>query len=156
MFDKILVPLDGSAWAEEALSYAIWLTQESGGQLILVQVVPSAVIPPAKYGIAEAEPWLIRQSQEKQEAEQYLAEVVQRPELRRLRPRHLVVEGPTAETLVRTIEQLEADAVVIATRGRRGLVRWVLGSVADHVVKHASVPVLLVRAAENPETETFA
>jgi nucleotide-binding universal stress UspA family protein len=150
MFKKILAPLDGSAWAEQALPYALWLSQQSGAQLILVRLVPSAVIPPPKYSIADAETWLISQAQQKQEAERYLAEVVGRPELRALRPHHLVLEGPIGATLVRAVEQLAVDAVVLATRGRRGLVRWVLGSVADHVVKHASVPVLLVRAQENP------
>jgi nucleotide-binding universal stress UspA family protein len=48
---------------------------------------------------------------------------------------------------------VEADAVVVSTRGRSGLVRWLLGSVADHIVKHASVPVLLVRSIETPQQD---
>jgi nucleotide-binding universal stress UspA family protein len=150
VYKKILAPLDGSAWAEQALPYALWLSQQSGAQLILVRVAPSAVIPPPRYSIADAESWRISQAQQKQEAERYLAEVVRRPEVRALRPHHLVLEGPTGETLVRAVEHLAVDAVVVATRGRSGLARWVLGSVADHLVKHVSVPVLLVRAEEKP------
>jgi nucleotide-binding universal stress UspA family protein len=153
MFKRILVPLDGSPVAEQALPYAVWLGQQAGAELILVRVVPSAVTSPPRYSIAEAEAWLMRQAEKKQEAEAYLAALAKRPDLRSLRVRHLVFQGTTEETILSAIEHVEADAVVVSTRGRSGLVRWLLGSVADHIVKHASVPVLLVRSIETPPQE---
>lgn len=148
MFKKILIPLDGSLLAEKALPYAVWLSKQSDGQLIFLRVVPSPVIAPARYSIAEADAWLARQSEERQEAEEYLARMAARPDLQPLRPHPLIYEGDAAEMIVRAAEHLDVDAIILSTRARGGLARWILGSVADHVVRNTSIPVLLLRDEE--------
>jgi nucleotide-binding universal stress UspA family protein len=151
MFRKILVPLDGSLLAEKALPYAVWLSKQSGGQIIFLRVVPSAVIAPARYSIAEADSWLARQSEERQDAEEYLAVMMQRGDLQPLHPQPLIYEGDAAEMIVRAAEHLDVDAIILSTRGRGGLARWILGSVADQVVRSTSIPVLLIRDEEAAE-----
>ena len=58
----------------------------------------------------------------------------------------VVIEGHTPVEIVRFAEASEVDLIVMCTRGHSGFSRWLLGSVADRVVRGASVPVLLVRA----------
>ncbi len=86
MYQKILVPLDGSVAAEEAIPYALELRRLSGGTLTLVRVVPSAVRPPALYSMTDAGTWLNRQRQMQAEAKLYLAEVAARSEVAAAHP----------------------------------------------------------------------
>ncbi|MBX3001235.1 MAG: universal stress protein [Caldilineaceae bacterium] len=151
VFQKILVPLDGSLLAEKALPYAIWLSKQSSGQLVFLRVVPSPVIAPARYSIAEADAWLVRQSEERREAEEYLAAMAARPDLQPLRPHPVIYEGDAAEMIVRAAGHLGVDAIILSTRARGGLARWILGSVADHVVQNTAIPVLLIREEEAAE-----
>lgn len=149
MYQNILVPLDGSLVAEEALSYALQLRRLSGGVITLVRVVPSATHPPALYSVADAGTWLFRQGELRAEAELYLAEVAARPEVAAANPRHLVIAGDVAQALLDLILQGTFDVLVMTTRNRRDPLRWVLGSVADYLVQRAPIPVLLVRRHES-------
>lgn len=145
MYQKILVPLNGSPTAEEAIPYALELCRLSGGALTLARVVPSAVIPPAGYSLADAETWLMRQAEMRQEAESYLAAVAARPEMIQAGPKTMVMAGSVGDSLLAIIQQEEIDIVVMTTRQRPKLARWMLGSTADYLVQHAPIPVLLVR-----------
>ena len=60
-----------------------------------------------------------------------------------------IVEGEAAEGIVEYAEKQGIDLVVMATHGRSGIGRWALGSVADRVIRHSYVPVLLVRASKD-------
>lgn len=148
MYQKILIPLDGTLIAEEAIPYALELCRLSGGTLTLVRVVPSAIKPPGLYSMSDAETWLIRQRQLQAEAEGYLAEVAVRPEITAAHPQSLVITGDVGQSLLTLIEQGAFDILVMATRDRRDPLRWVLGSVADYLVQRAPIPVLLVRQRE--------
>lgn len=145
MYRNILVPLDGSPMAEAAIPYALELRRLSRGTIALARVVPSAVDPPARYSMAEAEPWLIRQRQMYEEAEVYLAGIAARPDVAVARPHVHVATGEVGYCLLALIERERIDMLVMTMRHRRHLARWVLGSVADYMVQHAPVPVLLVR-----------
>lgn len=148
MYHRILVPLDGSSVAEEAIPYAVELCRLSGGTLTLVRVVPSATQPPALYSMTDAETWFIRQRQMQAEAELYLAEIATRPELIESNPRRLVIAGDADQSLLALTEQESFDVLVMATRARRDPIRWVLGSIADYLVQRTPIPVLLVRQRE--------
>jgi len=148
MYQHILVPLDGSPVAEEAIPYGLELQRLSGGTLTLARIVPSAIEPPARYSIADAEPWLMRQRQMREEAETYLATIAARPDVAAAQPRVHVAAGEVGYCLLALIEREGIDVLVMTTRHRRHLARWVLGSVADYLVQHAPIPVLLVRHHE--------
>lgn len=137
MYHRILVPLDGSSAAEEAIPYALELCRLSGGTLALVRVIP--------HNMAAAELWHVRQRQLEAEAELYLAEVAARLEIAPEHLQHAVISGDVGQSLLTLIHQEPFDVLVMATRDRRDPVRWVLGSVADYLVQRAPIPVLLVR-----------
>ncbi len=145
MFQTILVPLDGSPLAEQSLPYAAELCRLSEGRLLLVRIVPSPTLPPARFSMVDAEVWPIRQAQLEEEAVDYLAGVNGRFEFSHTHVQTIIGRGPTRETLLRVIEEHEADVVVMTSRRRRGPVRWVLGSTADFLVQNSPVPVLLLR-----------
>lgn len=149
MYRHILVPLDGSPIAEEAIPYALELRRISKGTIALARVVPSAVEPPALYSMTDAETWQFRQRQMIEEAEAYLAKMVARPDMAAAHPHIHVADGAVGYCLLALIERENIDILVMATRRRRHLARWVLGSVADTLVQQAPVPVLLVRHHES-------
>ncbi|MFZ1396879.1 MAG: universal stress protein [Candidatus Promineifilaceae bacterium] len=140
IYQEILVPLDGSSAAEEAISYALELCRLSGGTLTLVRIVPRSM--------TAAELWQVRQRQLEAEAELYLAEVASRLDIAADRLQYTVISGDAGQSLLTLIQHESFDVLVMATRDRRDPVRWVLGSVADYLVQRAPIPVLLVRQRE--------
>jgi nucleotide-binding universal stress UspA family protein len=148
MFRKILVPLDGSPVAEEALPYALHLIREMGGELVLLHVVTPVIFATPMHNMATADVWTTIYAQQQEEGAAYLAEVARREDVASFHPEVLVQEGRVADVILSTVENQAVDTIVMATHGRGGITRWVLGSEADRIVRHSPVPVLLVRVAE--------
>ncbi|MGD9374751.1 MAG: universal stress protein [Anaerolineae bacterium] len=146
---QILVPLDGSPLAEQALSYAITLGQSLPAQLVLLRAV---FIPPDdrnlldKAGTAED----VVRGQLEREAEIYLDDIVAHLQTAGLDARSLVQAGPAEEVIVDLAAQIGVQQIVMATHGYSGIKRWTHGSIAERVLQTASAPVLLVRA-QDPE-----
>lgn len=143
MFSRILVPLDQSRLAERALPIAARLARAAQGEIVLTHVL----IMPLEYATpitpaAYAAPPL---DEMEKEAENYLRHMAELPVLAGLPVSVDVSIGPTAIAILDTAEQRDVDAIVMTTHGRTGVSRWALGSVARHVIRHASVPVLTVR-----------
>jgi nucleotide-binding universal stress UspA family protein len=135
--ERILVPLDGFPPAEEALPEAVRLAAASGAVLELLHVIP--------------EPWAFvgdmlhrLGGQLKETARVYLTRVQERLPAS-LRTEQRVLTGSPATTIVDHAERSGADLIVMTTHGRSGVSRWVLGSVADRVLRGCNRPVLLVR-----------
>ena len=142
-YKHILVPLDGSELAELALVDAFSLAHLNGAEITLLQV-----ISPFDYMVGDAAPMVFTDELVKAHQDaalHYLEEITGREECRNLRV-HLAIEiGTPAETIIDYAQREPVDLIVMATHGRSGLRRWVYGSVADKVVRGASVPVLLYR-----------
>jgi len=131
-FRKLLVPLDGTGEAAVALPLARTLARATGGEILLVRVL-SALRSGAHSGDWAA-------------AQENLASIARELGQSELRVASLVrVGGAPAEEIVREVERQGADLVVMATHGRVGLERVVLGGVAERVVATSSVPVALLR-----------
>ena len=148
-YQKIMVTLDGSAFAAQALSHACSLAKKYDASLILFQVVPDVDQPRIEsvaldlIGVHEAS---------ERARTQVLAEVTsslqeQASELREqgIRAIPAVAVGNPAETIIDCASEEGVDLIVMSTHGRSGVNRWVYGSVADKVLRGASCPVLLVR-----------
>ncbi|MBI4507043.1 MAG: universal stress protein [Chloroflexi bacterium] len=145
---RILVPLDGSAFAEVALPHAVALAKQTGASLTLLSVLaplPPAVLPQGTYL-----DWPKMQRDLHAETRSYLDGVRQRVAAEGLVVGVDLREGDAAGAIVDTAQALRADVIVMATHGRSGLGRWTLGSVADRVVRSARMPVLLIRPQEAP------
>ncbi|HLU26430.1 MAG TPA: universal stress protein [Longimicrobiales bacterium] len=147
MSNVIMVPLDGSEFAERALDVAGWLAARMSASLHLVQVhVPVTPIP-----VVQAEPIydprldaIVREQEE-----EYLRSKADRCSERSGVPaRGELLDGPVVDTLAEYARDVGAMLVVMTTHGRGGLSRLWLGSVADGLIRTIPVPVLLLRPDE--------
>jgi len=146
MYRKVMVPLDGSSFAEHALPLARAITRFCGAELHLVAVVPplaEAYTEGVFFGTADLEAEVVA----RQKA--YLARVGHQLE-EAVTTSTAVLEGEVAGSLCAHAAAAGADLVVMATHGRGPLARFWLGSVADEMVRHAHLPVLLVRPEDGP------
>jgi nucleotide-binding universal stress UspA family protein len=139
MFHKILVPLDGSELAAKILPHVIDLAKTQNSQVTLLQVYYAEV--------GEATPGVIREAvaQETKRCQLFLAQAAKDLEARGITNIKVeCVEGSPAREIIAYAHKNGMDLIAMATHGK-GEVAWVLGSVAEKVVSHATVPVLLFR-----------
>jgi nucleotide-binding universal stress UspA family protein len=144
MIERIVIPLDGSPEAEEAIPCALALLPD-GGEVTLLRVVPE--IDPLLtelLGTLAAAPGGT-DDPELAAARADLDAVLPRYPEARVHWTMEAVRGDPAETVVRCAQSLGADLIVMTTHGRDAVGRAVFGSVADRVARAAAVPVLLVR-----------
>jgi nucleotide-binding universal stress UspA family protein len=145
MFKRILVPLDGSLRAERALAVAARLAHAGSGEVILARIVATPVAlrqDPTQPPLADA-----ILAGERETAIAYLKDVSQRTELVEVATQMLVREAPAvAPALQEIIQTARADLVIICSHGRSGFTRWALGSVAQKIARHATVPTLVLRS----------
>ena len=139
---RLLVTLDGSELAEEAIEAAELLIGTSGAELVLLRVVDQPPYPLYGPGYAYV-PW--DEDAERASARQYLQAQVDRLQARGVKATAQLAIGNPAGVIGQVARDVEADIVVMATHGRSGLARLVLGSVATSVLQQADRPVLLVR-----------
>ena len=137
MYKKILVPLDGSALAEGILPQVSDLARVHGAQVLLLRVGFALVFPGTDP--AEAQLGTIV------EAEGYIEEIRKRMAAEGIQAETAVRYGFPAEEILTHARRNGVDLIAMATHGRTGPARWVLGSVAEQVLRHADVPVLLFR-----------
>jgi nucleotide-binding universal stress UspA family protein len=138
MYTTILVPLDGSPVAERALPFAQTMARATRAGLLLVR---SALLEPST-----DETVLDKQAQALTEARRYLESIVS--QLRSTtRVETAVLYGEAAAAILTVVTSRKVDLVVMSSHGHSGLDRWVIGTVADRVLRRADVPVLVIPAA---------
>lgn len=138
---KILVPTDGSETAKRLYAYAIELARLTGASIVVMHAFNSPVALRKRGAMALDE---FRSSLE-EEARELAADAAQTFQAAGLTVSALVVEGAPAEAILRAIEAEQPDLVILGSRGTGGWPGVYLGSVAERVVRHASVPVLVVK-----------
>lgn len=140
---RILVPLDGSPLAESVIGPVEQLAAKARARLILVRAVdsqPFAYADPS--ALSSIDPTL-----EITLAQEYLEEIAKRLRAGGQNVSYRVELGPAVSTIIDVAREVRADLIALATHGRGGLSRLVLGSVATGVVQRAAVPVMVVRAS---------
>lgn len=150
MYKRIIVPLDGSDLAEQALNEARNLSGKLGIPLHLLRVVDTYRTQslPAT-GMALDYSMLAELAEEEiEDAKVYLQQKVDDLKKEGLDVTGDVLHGPIARQIVAAAD--EGDVIVMCSHGRTGIKRWFLGSVAEEVMRHANCPVLLHRATEVP------
>jgi nucleotide-binding universal stress UspA family protein len=135
----ILVATDFGEPAEHALEYALMLAKAVGAK---VTVFHAFYVPPITSGTALYVPMPI--ADWFRDAEKTLNAVVERARKQWKAVEALIVDGEPRTAIVAAIDAQKADLLIIGTHGRRGLARVFLGSVAERLVRTASVPVLTV------------
>ncbi len=139
MYERMLVPLDGSQLAEVALPYAEGLAKRIGAE-IFVACVEKPNLNDALEHMPEPQPGEVEPV--KYSAERYLERLaVKTPEVK-----PITLFGHPAEAIVEYANEENIGLIVMATHGRSGIKRWALGSVADKVVRASNRPVMLIRA----------
>lgn len=146
MYQRILVPVDGSPTAQLGLAEAIRLAQMSGGQLRLLHVIDelSIVMGMAPYATPQEDLF----SAMREQGEAVLAQAREQAVSQQVAADVVLLEsfgGRLADQVVAQAKSWPADLIVLGTHGRRGIGRMVLGSDAEQVLRNAPVPVLLVR-----------
>ncbi|HLZ59097.1 MAG TPA: universal stress protein [Ktedonosporobacter sp.] len=143
MFQRIVVPLDRSKRAEEALSVAARLARASGGSLLLVRVVLSY----REAAWAEGVVALMESPVDVEiaRAERDLETVASSEELAGIEIATRVLSGDPARMILSTVKESHADLIVMCSHGYTGAKRWILGSVAQKVARHSAIPVLILR-----------
>jgi nucleotide-binding universal stress UspA family protein len=139
MYEKILVPLDGSELAEVALPYVAELAGRLGSQIILIYVNDSGEA--AHLRISHFYMQRIGDDT-KRAAKMY----VKKPGEKETNVSSEILVGYPAEEIVDYADKADVSLIVMATHGRSGIRRWSLGSVADKVVRSTNRPIAIIRA----------
>ncbi|MAG36891.1 MAG: hypothetical protein CL878_11710 [Dehalococcoidia bacterium] len=140
---SILVPLDGSALAAEALAPATRLAASMSATLVLMQVVTPPYIIPAEYLVPGSH--VLSEWDRHHAAISYLHEVRETLQSQDLHVTTEVIEGDPAHEITTYAEQHDVDLIAMSTHGRMGLSRWLIGSVTERVLHSAAVPLLVTR-----------
>lgn len=150
-FARLLVPLDGSELAEEALPVAIALAQRAGtsGTILLAQI---RRITPILYSVGNQ--FDVR-PENLSESDAYLAEMGEASLAQGVPAEVLKTQGDAALGIVDLAEEHYADLILLVTHAREGLSRLVHGSVTERVLHAAKMPVLLLKHGE-PSSRVFA
>ena len=145
MYKKILVPLDGSKTAEGVLVHAKALAFSEGATILLLNV---AANPAQEFAFADPAIASKTVSDQEQKARKYMATVESQMKAVGQKVTVILAEGAAADVILKMAEQENVDVIAMSTHGRTGPARWLIGSVAERVVRNSKVPVLLIRSRE--------
>lgn len=151
MYERILVPLDGSKVGEAALpevkELAMKLAPRTEVAIILLQVITDITfdylsdVKGAQLPHTEADLKNLKNA-----SQQYLDKIAESLRGEGLKVTTMISEGHTAEEITKAAETTNANLIAMSTHGRSGIRRWALGSVTDKVLHESAIPVLTVRA----------
>jgi universal stress protein A len=142
---KILVPTDFSEFSDRALRQALDIGRQYGAKVFILHVIP----PMARYAIdyaITADAMMAAEEQAKESsAESIKAQSAKFPHSKDLEIETVIETGAPAETILRFAEEQGVDLIVIASLGRWGLAKYLIGHVARNILKGATCPVLLTQ-----------
>jgi nucleotide-binding universal stress UspA family protein len=148
MFTRILIPLDGSTAAEQIMPYARTLARRLKIPVELLAVVD---ITGLLTSLERARVFDSLAEQESRKSKEYLEEVAKR--IAGSRVKRTVEQGSAAEAIIEKAAADKSTLIAMTTHGRSGLNRWLLGSVAEKILRATTNPLLLVRAVEEGRAE---
>lgn len=154
-FQTVLVATDGTTDSDGAVEAALDLAHDTGAKLLVLTVVPEGTTDgdddegegdrPAASASDEDE--------EITEAQERTDTVLDHAREWGLEAQSLIWEGDPGETIIAAAEAEGADLIVMGTTGRGGVGRMLMGSTSDHVIRNATVPVMVVRSPREIERE---
>ena len=163
MFQRVIVPLDGSEVSEQGLKYAIPLAEKFGARLVLLRAFAGPEQSARMLAMAQADPVggvdprtvdVVTEAVHEQEEEvrSYLAEQAQQLAARGLEVEALNVDADPKDAILQEAHRQPDTVVVMTSHGRGGLQRLVFGSVAQEVIQRCHAPVLVIRASSGATT----
>jgi nucleotide-binding universal stress UspA family protein len=139
MYERILVPTDGSPAAEAAVEQAVSLAKQYDATIHALYVVDTSA-----YSTLEAGAEVIINALE-EEGEQAVEDIAEAGSEAGVEVETTVTAGTAYRSILEYVDNHDIDLIIMGTHGRRGLDRYLLGSVTERVVRTADVPVLTVR-----------
>ena len=139
--ESLLVPIDFSESAQEALEYAVLLAKRLNARVRLVHAMTAAAYPLdfALFGVTEEQAL-------RKKVHEHLEELVSVVKADGIVAESVCETGAPAEVILKHAKEEGAGAIVMGTHGRRGLSHLALGSVAEYVVRHAACPIFTVKS----------
>ncbi|NTU67497.1 MAG: universal stress protein [Chlorobiaceae bacterium] len=136
---KIICPVDFSELSRKAMQYANEFARLSDAKVFLVGVVENDPTINYSHGLEK----------EGADEEQKLAALIDEEQMAGIVADYAIYEGSAEECILDYAKRQEADVIIMGSHGRRGLKRMILGSVAEHVIRRAPCPVLIVKENEH-------
>ncbi|MFC1989568.1 universal stress protein [Chloroflexota bacterium] len=164
MYQKILVPLDGSKLAESVLSHVESVAKGCGTEEVILVSVTERIVGYRSVGVRNRPLGLLQADsrglrsplpvtqvpvvvgKKQAVAQRYLERIARRLEKKKLKVRTKVLLGHPAEEIISFAESNGAGLILMASHGRSGVGRWAYGSIADKILRTSGIPVLMVRA----------
>lgn len=142
MYKKILIPTDGSKHALKAAKHSLWLSDKSQGELIALHVVETSSFSNIRARDLKYE----MKNMLKDEGDRAIHEIVNMSQTNNLAVKIIprVEEGSAADKILDVADEESVDLIVIGTSGKHGIDRFLIGSVAEKVVRNSNKPVLVV------------
>lgn len=154
VFTTILLPLDGSHESEQAMRFAVGLAKQVGADLVLARAFEPARHTTQISGLDQPQAMdiVVRQTERRDQARvaqarSYLEGMSAQAKQQGVGVVHHLLMEPGGKALLKVVRDYRVDLIVMASRGRTGLHRALLGSVADELVRGSPCPVLLVGPA---------
>lgn len=151
MYERILVPLDGSKVGETAIpnveNLALKLLPNTEVEVTLLQVISEMTYDFIDQSDAAQLPYSEDDLKKIESMSQkYLDSIALELKNKGIKVNTIIIVGHAAEEIIKTAEKINADLIAMSTHGRSGLGRWALGSITDKVLHESSIPVLTVRS----------
>lgn len=139
----ILHPTDETTTSTGAWKLAQLLAKDHGAELIVVHVIPIPVYAYSEVDVTLQQPLVTPFEDLEVLKKNYVAEAG-------IPIRHIVDQGDAGSVIERIANEKQASLIVMGTHGRKGLGRMIMGSVAEHIVRHAKCPVITVKSDWQP------
>ncbi len=136
---KIICPVDFSELSRKALQYSNEFARLSNAKVFLVGVIENDPTITYSHGLEK----------ERLESDQKLLALIEEEKMAGIVADYVIYEGFAEECILDYAKRQEADLIIMGSHGRRGLKRMILGSVAEHVIRRAPCPVLVVKENEH-------
>lgn len=146
MYNKILVPLDGSELSESIFEHVQEIaTGRNVSEVILLRVVEQAETGTSYSwgGVISVEQLATLGEKVRTEATTYMSKVADRLKIEGTAIKTHIVQGSPADSILDYAQENQVDLIIMSTHGRSGISRWAFGSVAEKVIRNSPVPVLL-------------
>ncbi|MGB9979124.1 universal stress protein [Methanobacterium sp.] len=148
MYKKILLPTDGSEYANKAAQHAIWIARLNGAELIALNVIETSSLVglPAEDLIVRIKEML---KEEGRKSLEKISDILKETEIEgecqnEVKLTLSTKEGSPSDVIIDTVKEEGVDLIVMGTSGKHGLDRFLLGSVTENVVRSSQCPVLVV------------
>ncbi|MDD5617044.1 MAG: universal stress protein [Candidatus Methanoperedens sp.] len=141
LYKRILIATDGSEYTKNSIDYGLELAKNTGAKVHVIYVIDTAAFASIPMDAA----WESMYTLLKQEGDEATSQVADKANAEGLEVERNTVEGHPAEEIIKYAEKNSINLIVMGTLGKSGLDRFLLGSVAEKVVRTSKIPVLVVR-----------